>query len=122
MTISCDAAVASVITGVIDSVDSSGRVSGWACNYGSAAQIPIHLYVGGPAGSGTFVNDFPVALGSESAVNFACGDGSGTGHRFSFQVPSSIPASNYSGKKIYLHGINGADNSLLAGSGNFSFP
>ena len=79
VSITCDAPITKSITGVIDGVDAAGNVYGWACNYGSSSQVAIHLYVGGPAGSGTFIKDFMANIDSEMAVGFACGDGTGTG-------------------------------------------
>ena len=106
----CDAPLVKYITGVIDSIDAAGNASGWGCNFGSAEQIAMHVYAGGPAGSGTFLTAFGAGLPSEQAVGFACGDGSGTGHRFNVKLSTTSPA-------VWIHGINGIDNSVIYNSG-----
>ena len=70
----------------------------------------MHVYAGGPAGSGTFLTAFGAGLPSEQAVGFACGDGSGTGHRFNVKLSTTSPA-------VWIHGINSIDNSVIYNSG-----
>ncbi|MCB0363305.1 MAG: discoidin domain-containing protein, partial [Bdellovibrionales bacterium] len=109
------------ILGVIDGISPLGDISGWACEHGASRSIDIHVYAGGPAGSGTFIVAAKADLPSEQPVASACGDPTLTPHRFQFRVPTSVPASNYVGKKIYVHGINNRGNDLLVNSGNFTF-
>ena len=53
-------------------VDSSGVISGWACVTGLSDSIPIHFYVGGPAGIGAFAAATTANLSNETAVNQQC--------------------------------------------------
>ena len=61
-------------------------------------------------------------LSSELAVAAQCGDDGTKGHRFNYVVPKE--AVQFSGAKIYMHGISttGKPNSLLDNSGKFSLP
>lgn len=118
------------ITGAIDGVVKIGAdhfVNGWACDYGTGLQIPVHFYVGNMAGSGgTIAGNFRATLDSESAVAEGCGDagGVGKGHRFRYKIPPAVLTS-HKGKKIYLHGISnipGKINKAISGSGSFVVP
>ncbi|RAO75911.1 chitinase N-terminal domain-containing protein [Dyella jiangningensis] len=118
---------ASAIRGNIDgvSVDGNGlnaKINGWACSSSITQSIAVHLYVGGPAGTGTFIGSYNANLASEAGVATACGVGSGS-FRFGISVADATRA-QYAGKSIYIHGISpvGNDNALIAGSGNFSVP
>lgn len=114
------------ITGHIDArpIDGSGNASieGWACSTGLAQSINVDLYVGGPAGSGTFVGRYPANQSSEPAVASACNVSSGS---YRFQIPlTNTTRSQYAGQAIYIHGISpvGADNTAIANSGSFTVP
>lgn len=106
-----------VIRGVIDAVDANG-VHGWACIAASSNKIPIHIYAGGPAGSGTFAGHTIANQASEIQVAQACDDNTGSYHRFRFN-PSSAA---FKGMSVWVHGINGSNNSLITNSGTFKFP
>ncbi|ODV26707.1 MAG: hypothetical protein ABT19_02700 [Rhodanobacter sp. SCN 68-63] len=112
----------SVIAGNIDSVSSSGLISGWACSTWLPQSINVDLYVGGPYGTGTGVGRFLANKASEAAVASACSVGSGS-YRFQIQLTNEQRVA-FSGRSIYIHGISpiGAANSLLGASGNFSVP
>lgn len=112
----------SVIAGNIDSVSSSGLISGWACSTWLPQSINVDLYVGGPAGTGTGVGRFLANKASEAAVASACSVGSGS-YRFQIQLSNEQRVA-FSGRTIYIHGISpiGAANSLLGASGNFKVP
>ena len=106
------------IMGYIDGVGGDGTVFGWACIKGSSKQISIHVYANSAAGGpgAEFVGATFANTNSESAVAQACQDTSMTSHRFSFTPPGG-----FSGKKIYIHGINGFNNSTILNSGTFNF-
>lgn len=112
----------SVITGNIDSVSSTGLISGWACSTWLPQSINVDLYLGGPAGSGTGIARYLANVGSEAAVASACSVSSGS-YRFQIQL-SNEQCVAYSGATIYIHGISpiGAANNLLSASGNFRVP
>jgi len=114
----------SVVLGSIGQVTSGSdaAVPGWACASGVAAPIVVHLYVGGPAGTGTAIGAWTADEPSEQAVQDAC-HSSGTAHRFTIPLTEAIRA-QYAGQSIYIHGISptGGDNSLLDGSGVFVVP
>jgi len=66
------------IRGYIDNAsDRGGQVvlSGWGCARGVAQSIWVHVYAGGPAGSGQFVTAGLANEASEWAVLQACGVG-----------------------------------------------
>ena len=114
------------VTGNIDGVpiDGSGNASigGWACSTGLTESISVDLYLGGPAGTGTFIGRYAANQSSEPAVASACNVSSGS-YRYSIPL-STTTRSQYVGQAIYIHGISpiGTDNLLLANSGNFTVP
>ena len=113
------------ITGVIDGIyDINGLTvaEGWACDYGHPESIAVHLYAGGPAGSGTFVNAVTANLPSDGAVAAACGS---TGSNYRFQIPIfSDQHAQHIAEPIYVHGISisGGPNSTIYNSGSFTIP
>lgn len=104
------------------SANSSGVVSGWACSTFHDAPIDVHLYLGGPAGVGTFNGSFLANQASEPAVGNACAS-SGTQHRFQFTLTQAQLAT-YANQPIYIHGISpfGASNLTISGSGQNFVP
>ena len=98
------------------------RIRGWACSTYINSSISVHLYLGGPAGSGTLINGYSANLTSEPAVASAC-QASGTAYRFEIPVTLAM-RQQYGNDPIYIHGISpvGADNLLISGSGNFYIP
>ena len=117
----------SKVVGHIDgvTVDASGNdasVSGWACSLGLPRSITVHLYVGGPFGTGTMIGGYDATVASEPAVAAACGVASGS---YRFVIPlANDTRSQYAGQKIYVHGVSpvGNDNDLIADSGTYSVP
>jgi hypothetical protein len=115
------------VIGIIDGVSRDSmynpyhHVSGWACAYGLPNSIAVHVYAGGPAGTGQFVTAVTANATSDQYVAAACGS-TGTAYRFSIPLDSFLPA--HYGKTIYIHGIspNGGPNSLIGNSGSFTFP
>lgn len=100
----------------------ANRISGWACSTYIDSSISVHLYVGGPAGSGTYVGAYSANLASEPAVSSAC---LAQGSAYRFQIPLTPGIRQQHGNKlIYIHGISpvGGSNSLIAGSGGFTIP
>jgi RHS repeat-associated protein len=116
------AAPVSLVMGAIDGIDASTAVVGWACSTYRNDSIPVHLYVGGPAGSGTNVGAYTANLASEPAVASSCA-ASGTNYRFSIPLTTEI-RQQHAGKAIYIHGISpvGTGNPTIAGSGVYTIP
>lgn len=114
----------SVVLGTIEAVSTGtdAAITGWACASGLAASIDVHLYLGGPAGSGTGIGAFTANLASEDDIQAQC-HSSGTMHRFSIPLTAAQRA-QYVGQAIYVHGISpvGGENSLLTGSGSYTVP
>ncbi|MFA6231187.1 MAG: hypothetical protein WC617_13590 [Rhodanobacter sp.] len=114
------------VTGNIDgvSIDGSGNatVTGWACSTGISQSISADLYLGGPAGSGTFIGRYTANGSSEPAVASACSVSSGS---YRYVLPLSVATrSQYVGQPIYVYGISpvGADNLPLTNAGSFKVP
>lgn len=119
--------IAGDITGVIDGIYSAGDgsyyIAGWACVKYSEQSISVHLYLGGPAGSGTIIGGYAANSSSEPAVAASC-QANGSAYRFQIPIAQST-ASQYSGQAIYVHGINPSNylgNMLLVNSGVFKVP
>jgi hypothetical protein len=113
------------ITGDINGITLSGLqyyINGWACAKTYAASVDVWIYVGGPAGTGTWLGSATANLTSEPGVAAAC-NSTGSHYRFSVPIPHSITQS-YGGQAIYVHGISpfGLTNFLLGHSGAFIVP
>jgi RHS repeat-associated protein len=114
------------VIGNVDDVtlDTAGvyQVRGWACSTGRTQSINVYLYLGGQAGTGTFIGSYLANLASEPAVATAC-SANGTAYRFSLPLTSAL-RTQYGNKQIYVHGISpeGQPNNLLSGSGVLSVP
>ncbi|MGV7174614.1 hypothetical protein [Xanthomonas axonopodis] len=113
---------ASVIKGRIEGIQDNKAIVGWACSAGLRRSIDVHMYAGGPAGSGTIAAIASANLASEPGVASACSS-SGSNYRFSIPVTEDLIRSQ-GGKPFYIHGISpvGRDNSLIDGSGALSIP
>ena len=112
------------VTGVIDGIyyiNGLTVAEGWACDYGRPESIAVHLYAGGAAGSGNFVNAAMANLPSDGAVAAACGS---TGSNYRFQIEIGNYQAQNIAKTIYVHGISitGGPNYTLYNSGAFTFP
>lgn len=110
------------VIGHIDGVSASGGVTGWACQVGHAASIQVHIYAGGPAGSGAGLGSIAANRASEAAVAQRCGT-SGTAYRFAYPLSVAV-RKQYANKKIYVHGISptGGSNLTIQNSGLYGVP
>jgi hypothetical protein len=113
------------ITGNIDGISLSGLqyyINGWACAKTYSPSVDVWIYVGGPAGTGSWLGSGTANLNSEPAVAAAC-HSTGSQYRFSVPIPHSI-TQNYGGQAIYVHGISpfGLTSYLLGNSGVFTVP
>jgi len=111
----------SAVVGHIDSVDAFA-VRGWACSTRIEAAIDVHLYTGGPAGTGTGGASTRAELPATANVAAACGT-QGSAHGFAFPLTDAIVAGHH-GKTIHIHGISpvGAANAVIARSGELLIP
>jgi hypothetical protein len=111
------------VAGIIDGVYNNSTVKGWACVTTLTKSIPIHIYVGGPAGSGKLLSGDVASDYSEAAVDKACQhQGSRARHRFSYTFTNAQKKA-YQGKKIYIYGIDKTySNRVLHNSGSFVVP
>jgi YD repeat-containing protein len=115
--------VTSKVIGNIDGISSDNNsVNGWACSTGLPQSIDVHLYVGGPAGTGTFLRAVTANVASEAAVQQAC-HGSGSAYRFSISLAEADKVTYY-GQALFIHGISpvGGSNDLIQGSGQSVMP
>ncbi|MEN5062294.1 RHS repeat-associated core domain-containing protein [Luteimonas sp. TWI1416] len=117
-----DSTIRGVIDGVFGNEGAGYSVSGWACASYYDAPIPVHMYLGGPAGSGTGFSGYNANLPSESAVSTAC-ESQGSAHRFTISITTAM-RQQHGGKAIHIHGISpaGGANLTIANSGSFRIP
>lgn len=110
------------IEGVYDVGGGQLAITGWACTTGGDSSIDVHLYLGGPAGSGAPGFAYRANLASEPQVAAACG-AQGSAYRFAIPVDHAMRQS-YGGKLIYVHGISPVNkpNLLITHSGAHSVP
>lgn len=115
----------SKVIGKIESITKSGEnyyAKGWACQKRFSTSIGVHLYVGGAAGTGTYIGNGTANQTSEAAIAGAC-DTSGRKNRFSIVIPQSA-ISTHGGKSLYVHGISsiGTGNLTIENSGLLNIP
>jgi hypothetical protein len=99
--------------GNLDSVTSSGLVSGWGLDPDTpTTPINVHFYLDSPSGQSAFIG-LTSANMSRPDVNQVTGYPGD--HGFSFQLPSSVSNCNHT---IYVYGIDsaGGPNPLLSGA------
>lgn len=106
-------AIASPI-GVIDEIR-DGMIAGWACAPGSITNIEVHVYYGGPAGSGTFLQTFLadqfVAEGADrTGLRESCGHSAKT--KFRYRLPLDNLA-DIQGQLIYAYAIHPSGDATL---------
>ena len=112
------------VTGWVDGVlGSTGAqyIQGWACEPGNANALTIHLYTGGPVGSGQLYGAYTASASpADPGVSPVCGNTNG--HRF--LIPVSGDLLERAGQSIYVYGIaqSGGSNNLLSGSGGAKLP
>lgn len=114
------------ILGYVDGIDDLGGsalVRGWSCAANVPQSVAVHLYAGGPAGSGTFVTAAVADQPSEVAVSEACNLVGAGAFRFAVTIDASTLA-QFGGQSVWVHGISpvGGTNDLLANSGVFALP
>lgn len=113
------------VIGYIDGITANttgGLIKGWACQTGQNTSIAVHVYAGGPAGTGTLIKSATASANSEAGVAAAC-QSTGTKHRFTIGLSQSEMMS-YAGQALYMHGISplGTGNALLNRSGAHTLP
>jgi len=114
------------VIGHIDGVTTDGlgqlQLGGWACSTELNQSIDVHMYAGGPYGTGTLVGAYRADQSSEAAVAAAC-SASGSNYRFRIPLTTAI-RQQHGGKTIYVYGISpvGRSNLLIASSGAFAVP
>lgn len=113
------------ITGFIEGISQQGSnyfLYGWACAKTYPGSIDVHVYVGGPAGGGTFAFSGTANLVSDTGIAAAC-NSTGSNYRFWLQIPQSVMA-EYGGQRIWVHGISpfGLPNLAIGNSGNLTIP
>ena len=97
-------------------------IRGWACDSGINKFIAIHLYAGGPAGTGKIIKGATANWKSTPAVSTACKTRK-TSHWFSVELTTKN-INKFANQPIYIHGISrtrGA-NKLIGRSGKFNMP
>lgn len=106
--------------GVVTNADNEHFLRGYACLKGVDKSILLHLYVGGPAGSGQFLGYTRANQPSEAAIGNICGTASAP-HRFEYKIPAE-KVDQYAGQRIFVHGIMPSGligrNDLLAAPSN----
>lgn len=113
------------VAGTIDGVDWINDrlvIHGWACQSSVAQSINVHVYVGGPAGTGAILGGYLANAPRESAVSNACNT-VGIPHGFSIAIPRA-DLTAHAGKTIFVYGISTTNNGnpALDHSGTFSVP
>jgi len=118
---SLDRSVTGFISGVVLE-NQQYYLRGWACAKTYSGSIDVHLYAGGPAGSGTFVTNVTANQSSNPATTASCNTGATT-YGFSILLTLAL-RQRFGGQTIYVHGISpfGLPNSLVGNSGNLTFP
>jgi hypothetical protein len=116
-----DHSITGAITGIVQE-NSEYYLRGWACARTYAGSIDVHLYAGGPAGTGTFVTAVTANQATDGSIAAAC-NSSGSAYGFSILLSLAIRL-QFSGQTIYVHGISpfGLGNPLIGNSGGISFP
>ena len=107
------------VIGYVDVVKDKA-VHGWACQKGEATSLSVHVYVGGPAGKGSFLKAGTANLASEPAVARECATGF---DRYRYVISfSDDEVRQNANSQVFVHGIAsvpGVPNDLLGNSGKF---
>ena len=107
------------VIGFVDFVRGNA-VHGWACQKGEAESLSVHIYVGGPAGSGSFLKAGTANRASEPAVARECDTGF---DRYRYVIPfTDGEVQRNANSAVFVHGIArvpGVPNDLLQNSGRF---
>ncbi|MGF6710346.1 YD repeat-containing protein [Luteibacter sp. W1I16] len=113
--------VQETLLGFVAGVSESGvnaTLNGWACSQGSTNAVPVEVFIGGPAGTGTSMG--PAVLANKPSVGtdtVACGT-TGTGYGFAIAIPEATRLA-HAGASIYVvaHSNLGGDDRQLDNSG-----
>jgi hypothetical protein len=123
--IKCAGPVKSFVEGRVDgfTVDGTGTyINGWACDYGSDSQIEIQVSGGAASGPRKLISRTIASESAEMAVNFACADSSGVGHRYRVKIPPEM-LPQLRGQRVFVEGISRKNPTApLRHSGSHVFP
>ena len=109
------------VAGIMNDGNWNYSVQGWACSVGVNAATTVHVYAGGPAGSGTYLGSVTGMLIPNDDVKEACqSQGS---YWFGLALDANT-RSVHGGKPLYVHGISpwGGPNLAINRSGTFTVP
>lgn len=112
-----------ILGGIERVIERGGRVfvEGWACDIGTSTVIPVHMYLEGPAGSGTVLKGARASLESSVTTRESCRSKLST-HNFSIEITGEELVA-HKGKTIFIHGISkNHPNRLIGNSGNLRLP
>jgi RHS repeat-associated protein len=117
-----DTAIIGNIIGVYPQEGADPIMTGWACSTGRTESVAVHVYMGGPAGSGTLMGKYTANVPSDATINDLCG-ADGSAYRFSIPISLAVRRA-HPAKPIYVHGISpvGRSNNLLSNSGKRLIP
>lgn len=115
----CNEPVAGPAIGRLDDAVVNNTIRGWACNFGQPGPVQIKFYVGDAQsnpvqmqmGGAITANQY-----SDANIAFNCGDLSGSGHRFSFQLPQNVRSRRQGqGIRAYVNNVEifNSDHSTL---------
>ncbi|WP_216362399.1 DUF6531 domain-containing protein [Stenotrophomonas sp. VV52] len=114
------------VTGDVLGVTRDGEwnyfVEGWACSIGVNSPIDVHIYMGGPAGSGTGVASGRADHATGPDIANAC-QAQGTAYRFRVHLNDHI-RTNHANQGIHVHAISpaGGANLVIGNAGTYSAP
>ena len=112
------------IIGSIDRVvaepDGDFRVEGWACARQWPERLALHVYAGGPAGTGEFVVNGSTNLARPAGETIGALCKTWSPHHFRLTIPVQV-AAPFAEQRIYVHGLSPyrTSNALLNKSGQF---
>ena len=113
--------VQETLLGFVAGVTQSGltaTLNGWACSQGSMNAVPVEVFIGGPAGTGTSMGAPVLANKPSSGTDtVTCGTG-GTAYGFAIVIPEATRL-DHAGEPIYVvaHSNIGGPDKQLANSG-----
>ena len=117
------AAIIGEISGITSDANGNHYLNGWACSVGVRGSVDVHLYVGGAAGTGSYVTAVTANLPSDGNVANACQT---QATNYTFRVPLTTAIRDvHSGRALFLHGITVVatlPSDLLRHSGGYTVP
>lgn len=113
--------VQETLLGFVIGVTQSGltaTLSGWACSQGSTNAVPVEVFIGGPAGTGTSMGASQFANKPSNATDTAACGTAGTAYGFAIVIPEGTRL-DHAGAPIYVvaHSNIGGPDKELANSG-----